>query len=91
MKITKSLMLATIAALSLGAGVAMAQESPGGGFANSYEEQQLAAVRLAMINPATGAVVYAAPDRHVTTLFGSSAPTNMSDGSALQGGDGNGR
>jgi N-methylhydantoinase B/oxoprolinase/acetone carboxylase alpha subunit len=41
MRTTKTIMLAAVAALSLGAGAAMAQESPGGVGFGPYETSQL--------------------------------------------------
>lgn len=47
MNITKTLLLAGFAALSLGAGAAMAQESPGGYLAGPYDQSTAGAVQTA--------------------------------------------
>jgi hypothetical protein len=82
-------MLAGLAALSLGVGTAMAQESAGGANA-SYENQQLLAMeRAAASQVATGHV---APTFNFAPQYGSSDRTNVSNWPVpvLTGGDGSG-
>ncbi len=85
MTTTKTLMLAALTALSLGAGAAMAQESPGGVGSGPYEMQQLnKALATYHAN-----VAQAASTANRTPQYGSSdrpaypVPT-------LEGSDGNG-
>ena len=82
MTTTKSLMLAALAALSLGVGSAMAQESAGGVGFGPYETSQLNKI-LAQQAAAAKAHVpqYGSSDTTKTTYW----PTPV-----LQGGDGNG-
>jgi hypothetical protein len=89
MKTTRTLMLATVAALSLGAGVAMAQESGGGYIAGPNEQRELLAQSRdygAQVARAMGAPT------STTTQYGSSdrPSTSVSNWPALQGGDGSG-
>jgi hypothetical protein len=83
----KTLILATFAALSLGVGAATAQESAGGYIAGPYEAQQPAVTLKATTSHTSGPGVTAP---RVTTLYGSSNRTPISDWPVLQGSDGNG-
>jgi hypothetical protein len=84
MNTTKTLILAGFAAMSVGMGAAVAQESAGGVNAGPYETQQLA--KLTQILAAKAA---ATPHRELQ--FGSSDFRAMGNSPVLQGGDGNGR
>jgi hypothetical protein len=86
MKTKNTLMLAVVTALSLGAGAAMAQESPGDGDVGPYQLQQLAASKAATAQ----AAARPASVPNVTTLYGSSNHTDVRDWPVLQGGDGTG-
>lgn len=89
MKTTKSLMLATVAALSLGVGAAMAQESAGGFIAGSSELQPTApAPAPARTVQASRAPAASVSD--VTPQYGSSDRASVSNWPALEGGDGGG-
>jgi hypothetical protein len=86
MKITKSLMLAAVTALSLGVGTAMAQESAGGVNAGPYETAQLnkmLAQQTAAANARAATASIHAPQ------FGSSDRTSTTNWTVL-GADGNG-
>jgi hypothetical protein len=80
MKTTKSLMLAALAALSLGVGTAMAQESSGapGPYETAQLNQMLAAQHAAALAASNHAPQYGSSERPVFPV-----PT-------LQGGDGSG-
>jgi hypothetical protein len=76
----KTLMLAAVAALSLGVGTAMAQESAGGYIAGPFEQREL----LIQSRHAAAAPVNAEPQ------YGSSDRTSTTTWPVLQGADGNG-
>jgi hypothetical protein len=84
---TKTLMLAAAAALSLGIGTAMAQESAGGYAASPSEDRQ-----LLQQSEAYGAQVKAALAAHANQpQYGSSDSTSQqTNWPVLQGGDGSG-
>jgi hypothetical protein len=78
---TKSLMLAAVAALSLGVGTAMAQESAGGYIAGPFEQREL------LIKSHHTA---AAPITNGESQYGSSDRASATTWPVLQGADGNG-
>ena len=82
MTTTKSLMIAALAALSLGVGTAMAQESAGGAGFGPYETSQLNKILAQQPAAVTAhAPQYGSSDVAQSTYW----PTPV-----LQGGDGNG-
>jgi hypothetical protein len=86
MTTTKTLVLAALTALSLGAGTAMAQESGGGYIAGPSEQRSLLAQ-----SQAYGTQVKAALATHANApQYGSSDRTSVTTWPALQGGDGSG-
>jgi curli biogenesis system outer membrane secretion channel CsgG len=86
MKTSKTLMLAAVAAMAVGIGAAMAQESSGGYIAGPMEQRELLAQ-----SQAYGARVKSALAAQANQpQYGSSDRTNESIWPALQGGDGNG-
>jgi hypothetical protein len=78
---TKTLMLAAVAALSLGVGTAMAQESAGGYIAGPFEQRELL---IKSHHAATAPTVTAEPQ------YGSSDRAGTTTWPVLQGADGNG-
>jgi hypothetical protein len=86
MTTTKTLMLAALTALSLGAGTATAQESGGGYIAGPSEQRSL----LAQSQVHRAQVKSALATHADATQYGSSDRTSVTDWPALQGGDGSG-
>jgi hypothetical protein len=85
MTTSKLLMLAALAALSLGVGTAMAQESAGGVNAGPYETAQLNRMLAQQAVDARAATTSTRAPQ-----FGSSDRINTSNWAVLQGGDGSG-
>jgi hypothetical protein len=87
MTTTKTLLLAGFAALSLGVGAAMAQESPGDGYVSPYQMQQLPASRAVPAAMQAGHAA-ATPASDLPVQYGSSDHASVNDWQVLQGGDG---
>jgi hypothetical protein len=83
MNTKKILILATLAAISVGMGSAMAQESAGGVNAMPYETQELTKLNQVLMSKA-------ATTRH-EPQFGSSDYSTVTNSPVLQGSDGSGR
>ena len=89
MKTTKTLMLAAVAAMSIGIGAAMAQESAGGVDAMPYETMQLNLANQAAANAANSQAAYNAA--HAPQYGSSDATTaRIVPVPTLLGADGNG-
>jgi hypothetical protein len=85
MNTIKTLILAAVTALSLGAGAAMAQESAGGYIAGPFEQQELLNNSRA-VTP--GATRVHAGVSNVAPQYGSADRSNVSSWPVLEGGDG---
>jgi len=93
MKTTKILALAALAALSLGVGTAMAQESAGGYIASPFEQRELLAQSHAYGDRVTAALAAPSAAANAAPQYGSSDSTSTTTTTAwpvLQGGDGSG-
>jgi hypothetical protein len=86
MNTSKTLMLAAVAAMGLGIGTAMAQESAGGFIAGPMEQREL----LAESQEYGAQVKSALAAQANQPQYGSSDRTNQSNWPVLEGGDGNG-